>query len=230
MMGGGNLFIERSLEAALAFFKDAIFSDEISGKKGVLQRLRPKTRVVSLLMLLLTACIVGDLYKLVLLYAGSVILAYFSGVRVGYFLKRVWFFIPIFAVIIALPAVFISGKYVAALFVMRVATCVSFAVLVTMTTRHSELIMTLRSFGVPGVFLEVLDMSYRYLFLFVKVFEEMHIALKARLVSNSGGTHARGWIGGRISYLFKRSMRMSEAVYLAMIARGYTGEAKKHGR
>jgi cobalt/nickel transport system permease protein len=163
-------------------------------------------------------------------YLASVILAVLSGTRLIVFLKRTWFFIPFFALLIAIPAIFIQGPYTAALFVMRVATCVSFAVLITITTRHAELLRALRSLGVPVIFVSVLDMTYRYIFLFVKIFEDMHLGLKARLVRRMKGTDARGWVASRIGHLFRRSVRMSEEVYLAMVARGYAMEPKKHGQ
>jgi energy-coupling factor transporter transmembrane protein EcfT len=73
-------------------------------------------------------------------------------------------------------------------------------------------------------------MTYRYIFLFIRLFEEMHISLKARSLKQIDIKRARHWIASRISFLFKRSVRMSEEVYLAMLARGYSGEIKKYGK
>ena len=92
------------------------------------------------------------------------------------------------------------------------------------------LLKALRSFGIPNIFTTTLDMTYRYIFLFVKIFEEMHIGLKSRLIKAFKKKRAREWISSRIGFLFRRSIKMSEDVYMAMIARGYTGEIKKYGR
>ena len=107
---------------------------------------------------------------------------------------------------------------------------VSFAVLMAISTRHNELFKSLRSLGIPNIFIQILDMTYRYIFFFVKVFEEMHLGLKSRLIKNLKRKDARRWVGARIGYLFKRSLKMSEEVYMALIARGYTGEFKKYGK
>jgi cobalt/nickel transport system permease protein len=164
---------------------------------------------------------------LAILYLFSVALAYISRINVPFFIKRVWFFIPLFTLFIAIPAIFTQGALPAAVFVLRVAACVSFAVLLTITTKHDTLFKALRSFGVPDIFIQTLDMTYRYIFLFVKVFEEMHVGLKSRLVRNFGRKNAREWISSRVGFLFRRSVKMSEDVYMAMIARGYSGENRQ---
>jgi len=224
-----NLFIERSLEGALNFFKEAVFSEEIARSKGLLQTINTRLKLPLLIIFLAFSIFANTVFFLAGLYIVSVILAVYSGVRLVYFLKRVWFFIPIFTLFIAIPAVFIQGPYAALLFVLRVATCVSFVVVFTITTRHSQFLKSARSLGSPAIFTEVLDMTYRYIFLFIKIFEEMHLSLKSRLIEARRASQSRHWIASRIAFLFKRSIRMSEEVYLAMLARGY-GIEKEDGR
>ena len=225
-----NLFIERSVKSAISFFKEAIFSDDVARSKGLLQGIDARVKLVSLVLILVAVLFVRTLPVLAVFYIISVILALFSGIRLAAFLKRTWFFIPFFALLIAIPAFFTQGPAAAILFIARVVTCVSFAVLITITTRHAELLKALAAFGVPAIFVSVLDMTYRYIFLFIKIFEEMHLSLKARLIRRMEGAHARRWVASRIGHLFRRSVRMSEEVYLAMVARGYSVEPKKHAQ
>ena len=225
----GNIFLERSLQGALTFFKDALFSDELARRDGLLQRVDPRAKIACLIAVLLAMSFIHNPAALLAFYAVSVALAALSRIGPLFFIKRTLFFIPLFAFFIALPAFFMYGPFSACLFVIRVTACVSFAVLVSITTRHSALLKALRGLGIPAVFVQILDMMYRYLFLFVCVFEEMHLALKARLVRRFGPRQARSWAVSRIGFLFKRSLRMSEEVYLAMLARGYTGEVKNDG-
>lgn len=222
-------FIGRSVDAALGFLKESVFSDEIAREPGFLQkRVAPGVKAVLCLCLVIATSLARSLPVLAGLYLASVVAAAFSRVRVWYFLKRVWVFIPLFALLIAIPAVFTAGPSAAALFVLRVATSVSWVVLLTVTTPHNRLIRSLRRIGVPAVFVQVLDMTYRYLYLFISVFEDMHLALQSKLVRRIGGREGRAWVAGRMGYLFTRSARMSEEVYLAMVARGYaTGD--RHG-
>jgi cobalt/nickel transport system permease protein len=136
----------------------------------------------------------------------------------------VWVFIPLFTIVIALPALFMWGLSSTVLFIARVAASVSFVILAALTTRHHDLLKSLRSLGIPDIFIQVLDMTYRYLSLFISLFEEMHLALKARVIERMKQGRARHWAASRLAYLFRKSVKMSEDVYLAMVARGYTGE------
>ena len=223
-------FLTRSIKGAFNFFKEAVFSEEIARSKGILQKIDPRLKILLFFSLIVLACFLKTIPHLVIFYCISIMLAMLSGISVPFFIKRVWFFIPLFTLFIAIPAVFMYGVESAVIFVLRVATCVSFAVLMTITTRHNILLKALRSFRVPNIFIQTLDMTYRYIFLFVKIFEEMHTGLKSRLVKKIGGKDARRWIGSRMGYLFKRSLKMSEDVYMAMLARGYIGEIKRYGK
>lgn len=223
-------FLSRSIKGAFNFFKDAVFAEEIANSGGMLQKIDPRLKVLLFFILIVLTCFLRDIPQLLIFYCISILLAVLSGISIPFFIKRVWFFIPIFTLFIAIPAVFMYGIKPAVIFILRVATCVSFAVLMAITTRHNMLLRTLRYFLIPNIFIQVLDMTYRYIFFFVKVFEEMHMGLKSRLIKKFNGRLARKWIGSRIGYLFKRSVKMSEDVYMAMLARGYTGEIKRYGR
>jgi cobalt/nickel transport system permease protein len=225
-----ELFIERSLRSALAFFKEAIFSEETARSEGLLQMIPPTVKLILILLLIVSSCFLSSIPWLVALYALSMLLAVLSGIGILYFLKRVWVFIPLFTLVIAIPAVFMNSLYSAVVFVSRVAVCVSFAILLTVTTRHRDILRSLAALKVPHVFIQVLDMTYRYIFFLITVFEDMHLALKSRLVRKVDPKTARGWVASRMGYMFKRSMRMSEEVYLAMLARGYHQEEARHGR
>ncbi len=223
-----DIFIERSLRGALDFFKEAVFSEDIAMSKGFLQSIDPRIKIVLFLVLIFAASLVRSIPSLLALYLLSLVLAGLSGIRILYFIKRAWLFIPLFSLFIAIPAVFMKGLFSAAVFVLRVAASVSFAILLTITTRHGRLIRSLASLGVPQIFIQVLDMTYRYIFLFVSIFEDMHLSLRSRLVTGFDGVQSRKWIASRMSFMFKRSIKMSEEVYQAMLARGYTGDNGKY--
>lgn len=225
-MNNRNLFIERSLKGALDFFKEAIFSEEVARSRGLFQSIGPKVKIVLLVVFLLVTIFAKTITTLTALYVLSLVLALLSGIRILYYIKRVWFFIPIFTLFIAIPAVFTHGLTTAVLFVLRVADCVSFVVLITVTTRHVQLLKSLRSLGIPSIFVNVLDMMYRYISLFIQIFEDMHLSLKSRLVRRFNAKAARYWISSRMVFMFKRSLKMSEDVYMAMIARGYGNDGK----
>ena len=225
-----NLFIERSIKNAVGFFKEALFSEDIARSNGLLQSIDPRIKTALLIIFIAAACFANTWTSLLGLYTVSILLAVSSKVNFLYFIKRVWFFIPLFTLFIAIPAIFIQGFVHAVIFVLRVTACVSFVVVFTITTRHAQLLKSFKAVGVPSIFVQVLDMTYRYVFLFLKVFEDMHISLKSRIIGSFSHPEARRWIASRIAFMFKRSVRMSEEAYMAMLARGYGIDDKKHGK
>ena len=60
----------------------------------------------------------------------------------------------------------------AVIFTMRVATCVSAVVLLFITTPQQVLFKSLRSVGVPKVYVLTLEMAYRYIFLLMDMVRE----------------------------------------------------------
>lgn len=239
-------FIERSITGALAFIKESVFSDEYASRRGFLQSIDPRIKLVTFAFFLLSILFTNSIAVSALLYAVCLILTYASGIQLSFFLKRTWIFIPLFSVCIAMPALFSAftpgqalvsfdlfgahlvitrqGLAGASLFVMRVVASVSFAVLLSITTRHFELLKILRIFRVPQVFVMILGMCYRYIYLFVDVIQNTFLAIKSRVgseVEPKRGQHVVAW---NMASLWYRSYRLNEEVYNAMLSRGYSGE------
>jgi len=128
---------------------------------------------------------------------------------------------------IALPeSIFITrqGSLAAVIFTMRVAACVSAVVLLFLTTPQQILFKSLRTVGVPKIYVLTLQMAYRYIFLLMEQVREMHTAKKARTIKSRGIIEEQKWVGGRIGYTLIRSLAMSEKVHMAMLSRGFNGE------
>jgi len=241
-----NNFIERSLAGALSFLKESIFSEEYALKRGLLQPLDPRVKVFTFFSLLILVVFLKNIPAVFFIYLFSLLLAVFSRVNLGFFLKRTWVFIPLFSLFIALPALFNfftpgetlwqfklfglqmvvtrPGFYGALLFVLRVATSVSLVILLSLTTRHTQLLKVLRIFKVPQVFVFTLGLCYRYIYLFIEVVENTYLGIKSRIgtgLTSRKGQHIVAW---NIASLWHRSYLLNEEVYKAMLSRGYTGE------
>jgi cobalt ECF transporter T component CbiQ len=234
--------------------RQAIYSDELARRRGLLQRLDPRVKVVTLLGLLIVAALVRNLPVLLAMYALTLPLAAASRLPVGFFVKRVWLFIPIFTGIIVIPAMFSfvtpgnvvvplgdwSGNEVglteqglrsAALIVSRVATSISLVVLLTLTTPWARLLAALRALFVPRVFVLILGMAYRYIFLLLNAVTDMYTARRARAVAGDrDGTSGRRFAAASAGALFGKAHALSEEVHLAMLARGFRGDARTFER
>jgi cobalt/nickel transport system permease protein len=231
---------------ALSFFKESVFADEYASRNAFLQRRDSRIKTISFLLLLLAVLITRDPYLIAGIYLFVLALSYFSGINLWFFLKRTWIFIPIFSLFIAIPALFNffspgepafilnifnlkfvitkQGLSAASLFVLRVITSVSITVLLALTTRHNELLRVLRIFRIPQIFVMVLGMCYRYIYLFSEVVENTYLAIKSRVGRSVHHKNVREVVAWSIASLWHRSYHLNNQVYNAMLSRGYRGE------
>jgi cobalt/nickel transport system permease protein len=243
-------FVEKTLAGGAGVLRQAMFSDDVAAAGGLLQRIEPRVKLVSLFGLLLVAAFVRHVPVLVAMYLLTLALAAASGLPIGFFIRRVWLFIPVFTGIVVLPATFSfitpgevvvplwhwhghpvgltrQGLTSAALIVARVATSVSLVVLLTLTTPWTRLLAALRALAVPRMFILVIGMAYRYLFLLLGSVTDMFEARKARtVVAEADARAGRRFVSAAAGALFGRSYALSEEVHQAMVARGYRGDAR----
>jgi cobalt/nickel transport system permease protein len=157
---------------------------------------------------------------------------------------------PIFTGIIVLPATFsfitpghvvvpmwhwhgqavgitTQGLESAGLIVVRVATSVSLVVLVTLTTPWVKLLAGLRALLVPRIFILIIGMAYRYVFLLLGSVTDMYTARKARTVGNrSDVKRDQRFVSASVGALFGKAHALSEEVHMAMTSRGFRGDVK----
>ncbi|MGE5173070.1 MAG: cobalt ECF transporter T component CbiQ [Betaproteobacteria bacterium] len=123
-----------------------------------------------------------------------------------------------------------QGLWGGIIFVSRVAASVSFAVLLTLTRRWAEIFAGLRALFVPRIFVMTLSMTERYLFVFLRLIQDMYRARKSRSIRAFSAAIERGWTASRIGVTFRKSVEMSNDVYKAMLSRGFHGDFKTINR
>jgi cobalt ECF transporter T component CbiQ len=230
--------------------RQAMFAEDMVARDGLLQRLDARVKVVTLLGLLIAVALVRSLPVLVVAYLATLVLALASRVPLGFFVRRVWLFVPIFTGIVVLPAtlnlitpgdvvvplgtwfghevgITSQGLTSAAVIVTRVATSISLVVLLTLTTSWARLLAGLRALLVPRMFILVLGMAYRYLFHLLNSVLDMYTARRARTVGGDRDIKSsRAFVSATAGALFGKSHALSEEVHMAMVSRGYTGDAR----
>lgn len=243
-------FVDKTLTGASDLLRQVMFSDDVARQQGLLQQLDPRLKLISLLVVLVALGLAHHIEILIVGYLLALALALASRLPLGFFVRRVWLFVPLFTGIVVLPAtlsVVTPGHVVlqlwtwhgqpggftapglasAALVVTRVATSISLVVLVTLTTPWVRLLAALRALGVPRPFVLIIGMSYRYIFLLLGAVTDMYEARKSRTIGaqRHDGT-ARAFLGTSAGALFGKAHHLSEEVHQAMTARGYRGDAR----
>jgi cobalt/nickel transport system permease protein len=241
-------WLEQTVGGITANIEHAIFTERHARSAGWLQRRDPRAKMIGSLIAILAASLTSSVAGLALLYVVTLGAARASRVPFGFFVKRVWLGIPFFAAIVVVPAIFFvpgprvfdlalgpahlapswNGLAGAVLFISRVAVSVSLAVLLVVTTPWADVLKSLKALRVPQVFVLVLSMTYRYIFLFLHTANGILLARKSRVVGRASGAEQRRWITGTMGNLMSRAFKMSNDVYAAMLARGFTGEARSY--
>jgi cobalt/nickel transport system permease protein len=241
-------WIDKTISGIAGVIEQSVFTEEYTRKNGWLQRVDPRAKLAMFLVIVLAASLSNSLLALAGLYVLLLVVARASRIPFDFFVKRVWLGIPFFAGVVILPSIFFAPSQrlfdlplgplhigpslatllSAAVFVARVGVSVSLAVLLILSTSWSDVLKSLQAFRVPQIFILLLSMTYRYIFLFLHTANGMFEARKSRTVGRTTGHEQRGWISGSMGSLMNRSFKMSNEVYAAMAARGFAGEVRTY--
>jgi len=217
--------------------QESVFAEEAAGMRGWLQAVDPRAKAFGLFFLVLSCSISHSIITIVSLLFFALLMAAGSGLFFSGFLRRLWFFIPLYTALIALPALFLTpgeriggssvtyqGLRSAEFLVLRVVTCVSFMLLLVLTTRWSVLLKALRWMGVPHLLIFMLAMTHRYIYVLLQTTSSLFLARQSRRVGPEAWRNAREWLGTISGALLGKSYSLSSEVYLAMVSRGFQGE------
>ncbi len=119
-----------------------------------------------------------------------------------------------------------EGLLTAATFLLRVLSSVAAVLWLSLATRWVDLLRALRFFRLPATFLQVVGMTVRYLHVFHRHSEEVHLGKRSRSVCRRPLAAEQGWVGSRIANAWERGLHLMEEVSDAMTARGFRGEAR----
>jgi cobalt/nickel transport system permease protein len=232
--------LERTLHATSETLERALFAEEISARPGFFQGLDARVKVLSILALLLGVGFAHALVVLAGLYLVILLLAWRSAIPAGLFIRRVWLVLPLFTGMVILPALFVtpgpallhlplglvitrSGVSSALFLLLRVSNSVSLTLLLILTTSWNTVLSALGVLRVPDVFLLILGMTYRYIFVLLHTANDMFLARKSRAVGRLSGAEGRRLLAAVGATLLNKSLHLSEEVYLAMQSRGFRG-------
>ncbi|MDO7788175.1 cobalt ECF transporter T component CbiQ [Desulforamulus aquiferis] len=114
----------------------------------------------------------------------------------------------------------------ALMIITRVGASVSLAKLLAVTTRWNVLLKALRMIFVPQLFVQILEMTHRYIYLLVQTANDMFLAKKCRTIGRTSTKKQRGMIAGSMGSLWLKAYHLSEEIHTAMISRGYSGKMR----
>ncbi|TCW35034.1 cobalt/nickel transport system permease protein [Thermohydrogenium kirishiense] len=238
-------FIEKTVLSIQNTFEDMFASDEIADKSGLMQSLDPRVKLLSTIFLIIITNFGNSLSYIAVMLVYSLILAALSKIPMKSYIARISVVSIVFTGIVLIPSllnvvrpgkplVYITGSlYItrggalsALIFIMRSFISLSFIYILILSTKWGEILKALRYFKFPKIFSATLDISLRYITLFLDIASNMYLARKSRNVGKPKGKNERKFVASSMGNLLIRSEHLSDDVYNAMISRGYKGEYK----
>jgi cobalt/nickel transport system permease protein len=231
----------RTADAVGGAVRDMLHNEELATGPGLMQRLDPRVKLGTILLLAVTASFVSSVWVLVALFVVTMAAAAASNVSAGAFARRVWASAGLFAILLAAPAttswitpgrpllalgplvLTAPGVLVASRLVARVAAGAGIGLLVVWTTRWSDLMRALTAMHVPAMFVATFAMTQQQIVSLMRTVENMHLALESRTLSEGSASENREWVIGRMAFIARKSLKTADDVYDAMLARGYSG-------
>ena len=235
-------FVERTIRGLAAAMERALYAEELAKADGLLQRLDPRVKVVGLLALVVAVALARNILVILGLFGVAITLALLSRVPIRTLAARVWIGALLFTGMLALPAIFITpgqviyqlpllgwtitaqGLSAAAYLITRVETAATLSLLLILCTPWAQVLKALRVLRVPVVFVVILGMTYRYIFLMLQTAQDMFESRQSRMVGRLSGADQRRLAGASVGVLLSKSIQLSSDVYLAMLSRGFRGE------
>jgi cobalt/nickel transport system permease protein len=235
-----NSVIERTLRGISETLERGLFAEEISTRPGLFQSIDPRVKLVSILGLLIAVSLSHSLWVILGIYLLILVFAWRSAIPTDFFIKRVWLALPFFTGLVALPALFITpgpvfyqlplgliithtGVKSVLFLLLRVSTSVSATLLLILTTPWNTVLSALSILRVPDVFILILGMTYRYIYLLLHTANDMFLSRQSRVVGRLNTVDQRKIMAATAATLLSKSLNLSSEVYLAMQSRGFQG-------
>ncbi len=233
-------FLERNLARFTTMLQESVLTEESAAATGWLQQMDPRVKIAGILALLVASAFSHSMTVIVAIYGLTVVLAAGSRLFSFSFFRRIWIFMPFYSALVAVPALFLTpgktwiqigslviteqGARTATFLILRVATSVSFMLLLVSTTAWPRLLKALRSLRFPRILIVLLAMTYRYIYVLLQTANSLFLARTSRRVGPETWQSTGQWTGAMLTALLGKSSHLSNEVYLAMQSRGFRGE------
>jgi cobalt ECF transporter T component CbiQ len=233
-------FIERTLTSLLSASVYAASAEDLAASGGALQTVDPRVKVAGLFALIVVVAASRRTAVIASLFAVAVLLALASRVRLGKLAGWVWMPVLFFTGTIAAPALFLTpgaplasagmftvtqqGLRGAFFLISRAETAATLSALLVLTTPWPWVLKALRTFRCPAVFVVILGMTYRYVFVILETALDMFESRKSRTVGVLEPADRRRLSAATAGVLLSKSLQLSGEVHLAMQSRGFRGE------
>lgn len=200
----------------------SIFLDSWAHRDSRIHRLAPSVKLAAAVLALVSVAATPPSWVIpfVALFCGLLVVVRSSGVPWRPLLVRLLWLEPLIIGLAALSLFQDNGAMRAVAVLVKSSLCVTTMLVFAATTPFSDLLGVLRRLGIPGVFVTIVALMYRYLHVLVDETTRMRRARASRTFHRR---RVGAWwsAASMVGQLFVRSTERAERIYSAMCARGW---------
>ncbi|HJH30877.1 MAG TPA: cobalt ECF transporter T component CbiQ [Methanosarcinaceae archaeon] len=215
--------------------------DRYASLKSPIHQFDPRAKIITFSILIFSFVFVNNLTIAGMNLFFTFVLLLISRLPLNFVFNRIkWVFLFVLPFLIIMPFT-VSGSELASiagikmtyegfmygsLIVLRAIAAVTLVLTMLGTMRFDTTIKALYMLKIPGLFIQMLMFTYRYIFVFLSDFLSMWKAMSSKGFKLRSNIYTLSILGNLIGMLIVKSYERAENVYHSMISKGYTGNQK----
>lgn len=218
-------FIDKSISSVIGVLS-RIRRDDFKKRNGIIYRLNPALKLLfAVLMPILLSLSRGFMFPILILVWVILNLLFIEAKDVKKIISMGLFSMIITAIML-LPSMLMGNVKNSVILVIKVMSGVTLVNIMSFTTPWRKVTRSLKLLFIPDIFIFVLDVAIRYIYLLGEISLDMLYALKVRSIGRNENKYSS--ISGLLGNLFLKSNKMGDEMFSAMECRGFTGQYKRN--
>lgn len=214
-------FIDKTIFSVLKVLSN-VKKENPKEYKNKLELLNPIVKLLFSLVIIIFISLSRDINFIIIVGIANLILVFLMAIKDIKKIIGISLIVPLLTLTMLLPSIAMGNINNSLLLVFKVFITIITVNILSFNTKWTELTRALKLFFIPDLFLLVLEITIRYIYILGEIAIDMFYALRLRAVGKNNNKHTS--MSGIIGSLFLKSKDMSEEMYSAMECRGFTGE------
>lgn len=190
--------------------------------KGVIYRVNPMVKFITFISLIILISITRNIRFIGIAIVFILVSISLLGIKNIKNILALNTLTIIFTFIMLIPSMLMGNTNNSLIIVLKVFSNVSIVGLLSNSTRWDEITKSLRTLFIPEIFIFVMDIAIRYIYLLGEMSIDMLYALRLKSIGRNNYKYSS--MSKLIGNLFLRSKEMGDEMFSAMECRGFTGE------
>jgi cobalt/nickel transport system permease protein len=215
-----ELYIDKSIVGILSVLSRVRGGDRTDN--GVIYRVESSVKLLCMLFTLVLLSLTRSMKFIILADSLTLLMISMLNVRDIARILGIMVIITSFSALLLLPFALTGGLTASLAIILKITGCAAQANVFAYSTRWSHITRALKRFFSPPFFIQILDISLKYIYILGDYSLNMFYSLKLRSVGKNRKKIIS--LSGLIGNLFIKSFEASELLYLAMLCRCFDGK------